>query len=251
MNTVVGRIRRSGRRAFASAGAVGGLAAGANPAAASMKLDASTAQTAIGTLPLLAAMGIGIVVAAVAVVAFLQMTARGKGRGDAFEPPEVGANEEEAAEREACADMDVVAKDEKDAAAERGAPLPDYTIPLSKLSDVPEPLLQAGEGEPRLCGLQGEFAGASFKLSERPLSIGRDAAQCGLVFPFDSGEISRRHCSLRYAADRGAFFLEDHGSSNGTFLTDGRRLRAGERYELRPGERFALSGGTHLFEVRL
>ncbi|MBB6674469.1 FHA domain-containing protein [Cohnella nanjingensis] len=247
MKTVVGRIRISGRRAFATIGTLGSSAIGAKPAAASMKLDATAAQNAIGTLPLLAAMGIGIVVAALAVVAFLQMTARGKNRRDEYALPDEASPEQ--AERETSADLD--GDWDEDRGDDEGAILPDYTIPLSRLGSAPEPLVQAGEGEPRLCGLQGEFAGASFKLSARPLSIGRDAAQCGLVFPFDSGEISRKHCSLRYEAERGAFLLEDHGSSNGTFLPDGSRLQAGERYELRPGERFALSGGLHLFEVRV
>lgn len=41
-------------------------------------LETSASQVKVGTLPLLAALGIGIAVAVGAVIAFLQMTARGK-----------------------------------------------------------------------------------------------------------------------------------------------------------------------------
>ncbi|RIE02225.1 hypothetical protein [Cohnella faecalis] len=47
----------------------------------SEELRTSAADAAIGTLPLLAAFGVGIAVAVFAVVAFLQMTARGRSDG--------------------------------------------------------------------------------------------------------------------------------------------------------------------------
>lgn len=61
-----------------------------------------------------------------------------------------------------------------------------------------------------------------------PLVIGRSTEADVLVM---DPEVSRRHAQLE--ADRGAVFLTDLRSSNGTFL-NGRRI--GESIELRPGD---------------
>lgn len=272
MKAVVDRRRRFGRRAWAAtAGAVWALCLGTTPAFAADSYEGLHAQSGMATLPLLAAMAFGIVVAVVAVIAFLQMTNQSRGISD----EQTAAGEETAEERfEASAGANSYGGESFSAepaeAETAGAEsfgkkdgnrrdslfqtmdvaLPGDARQWSSPAARPEPAQKAAEGEPRLCGLDGEFAGSSFRVTERALYIGRDALQCGLVFPSDAGDVSRKHCSLRYVADKRTFLLEDHGSSNGTFLSDGRRLVPGRIYELLPGDEFTLSGSKHRFEVR-
>lgn len=219
-----------------------------------------TARAAVGTLPLLAALGIGIVVAVGAVVAFLHMTAKGRNAGEYADWVDPGEP-----------DAGVAAYDQEQAEGRQGDAAPpfvdhgcprsdhphgeaqsftDHTIPLAR---KPAATSMPGAGPmhgPRLCGLGGDFSGLMFRVTGSGLMIGRDPAHCQIVFPVEAGEVSRRHCTLHYEADSGLFFLEDHGSSNGTFLADGRRMQPGKRYPLKPGERFALSGDIHWFSVR-
>ncbi|RUS46722.1 hypothetical protein [Cohnella sp. AR92] len=69
---------------------------GVAPVQASDRMSTSSvAKAGIGTLPLLAAMGIGILVSVGAVIAFLQMTAKSKGHAE--EPEEWAESEEEEA----------------------------------------------------------------------------------------------------------------------------------------------------------
>ncbi|MBW5445470.1 FHA domain-containing protein [Cohnella sp. CFH 77786] len=170
------------------------------------------------------------------------MTAKGRDpRGTAeWDEPEAEeyAGRYEAADRQA--ETEASPKD-----GESQRKMNEHTIPLSRTPAEP-----AAENEPRLCGIGGAFAGANFRMTASGLSIGRDPALCHVVFPVDVGEVSRRHCTLRYQEEDQLFLLEDHGSSNGTFLPDGERLQPGKRYPLRSGQRFALSGDTHWFEVR-
>lgn len=205
------------------------------------------AKAVVGTLPLLAALALGIAVAVFAVIAFLQMT---KGRnmavmanGQDDHEPFLHAAPAEARQQPAAPQEDagIHAPDEV---------LPDYTIPLTRIPKSPDLPDQGWRGKPRIYGLDGEFAGESFRIGEGGLSIGRDPAVCQIVFPSDAGEISRRHCTIRFEADRGVFLLEDHGSSNGTFLTGGEKLVPGRSYPLKAGDRFSLSGGPHWFEIR-
>lgn len=239
------QLRREWRTFGAAASVLTGLAALPMPASAAESASVSKAQVTVGTLPLLAALGLGIAVAAFAVIAFLQMTAKGKAISGQHR---AAANEEADLPNEAYAEIfeDEAASDseyEEDI-------LTDYTIPLTAILAPPDAAESANEGEPRLCGIEGEHAGASYKLLDRRLLIGRDAGQCGVVFPYEAGEVSRRHCTVRYNPERKVFLLEDHGSSNGTFLESGVRLEPGKPYELRDGDRFTVSGASHSFEVR-
>lgn len=341
---------------------IGGLGFGCGRASASKVLEVSeashgaghlstTAQVAIGTLPLLAALAFGIVVAVLSVVAFLQMTTKDRGRrgsaghqsesGEADEfsaafddwkaaeeyshsmdwttaaaaadnGPEAASGEakikpaavtwnemkkepvvatEDEMEKEfvvpvengmekepvvatedemkiepamatggdmekgfASAPGDEVENEPAAVAGDFGGPsrfddTARLTLPPTLLSDAACPDWETN-GVPRVCGLEGTFAGTCFRLNGSGLSIGRDPAQCALVFPLSAGEVSRKHCTLRFDEDKRLFVLEDHDSSNGTFLQNGERLKSRRTYELRSGERFVLSGHHHWFEVR-
>jgi hypothetical protein len=205
----------------------------------------SEVQVKVGTLPLLAALGVGIAVAVGAVIAFLQMTAKGK---EFNEPSTSSVEENEPYDNhfiQEWNDEDTTPNLEYEHNS-----LTDYTIPVTQLITYPSPAEDADENEPRLCGIEGEHAGSSYRVLDRVLSFGRDHSQCVILFPYGAGEISRLHCTLRYMVESRLFSLEDHGSSNGTFLANGDRLQPGKRYELRTGERFSLSGNEHVFEVR-
>lgn len=213
------------------------------------------AQRAVGTLPLLAALGVGIVIAAGAVVAFLQMTAQGKHAGETAdwvqEEPLHAVDEDDDSDAVYFAEHPSVMPHSATDGQEAIEPsLQDHTVPLGQTQIVSStPIMESARG-PRLRGIGGEFAGLVFKVTDSGLSIGRDPAYCHIVFPPSANEVSRRHCTLRYEADSQLFYLEDHGSSNGTFLSDGRQLEPGKWYPLRPGERFALSGEIHWFTVQ-
>ncbi len=203
----------------------------------------------MGTLPLLAALGIGIAVAVFAVVAFLQMTVKGKEN----EAAQSAGNESESDDDQSSSSWNAEETSEDEDNEEQGEEdhsLTDYTIPMTQLL----PLLGAAEtadgSEPMLCGIEGEHAGSCFRILNRRLTIGRDPARCAILFPYEASDISRVHCTLKYREDSRLFILEDNGSSNGTFLINGERLKPGVQYELHSGERFSLSGEKHWFEVR-
>jgi hypothetical protein len=77
---------------------------------------------------------------------------------------------------------------------------------------------------------EGDHAGQTVELASFPFTIGR-ARDCSFVL--DYTEISRLHA--RCYSDHLNVFLEDAGSTNGTFV-NGRRLEAGEAYRLRAGD---------------
>lgn len=230
-----------------------GLSALPLPASAAARTaHAAASRMEAGTLPLFAALGIGIFVAVIAVIAFLQMTGRDKelrgpytvkdAKPEAESEPD--GPEEEEAQAESWDDEETSADDNYDE-----HPLTDYTIPVTRILEYPEQMEPASENEPRLRGLGGEHAGSSYRIANRRLTFGRDPAHCSVLYPFEAGEISRVHCTLKFNEDSRVFVLEDNGSSNGTFLGSGERLEPGVSRELRAGDRFSLSGTAQLFEV--
>jgi pSer/pThr/pTyr-binding forkhead associated (FHA) protein len=87
---------------------------------------------------------------------------------------------------------------------------------------------------------RGNSAGKLFQLSHQESNIGRWDADGG-VFPdvdLDSDDpeakVSRRHA--RISLRDGQYAIEDLGSTNGTFVNRGRRLKPGESHLLKDGD---------------
>lgn len=101
-----------------------------------------------------------------------------------------------------------------------------------------------------LTGLCGEFRNKSIKLSNYPISIGRDPSSCQLVYDKDLKGISRTHCSISYNENANQFTLIDL-SSYGTFLADGSRLTKGNSCILNSGDRFYIADNQNMFIVEI
>jgi hypothetical protein len=114
----------------------------------------------------------------------------------------------------------------------------------------PVPMAPPVATRPVLRGITGQYAGSAFSL-EGGSTLGRDPAAANLVFGGEASSVSKRHCSVRWDAGRGLFLLEDHGSTNGTFLASGERLIPNQPRELRPGERFYIGDLRNQFGVTL
>ncbi len=101
----------------------------------------------------------------------------------------------------------------------------------------------------KLRGLTGFYAGQDIGLEGITLVMGRDHQAAQLVYPDNVTEISKRHCQVRHDPSTGKVTLEDLGSSNGTFLSSGKALRAGSAVELKVGDRFYLASAANQFEI--
>ena len=87
---------------------------------------------------------------------------------------------------------------------------------------------------------RGRSAGKQFMLSEVESQIGRWDADGGVFPDVDldpddpEAKVSRRHA--RITLRNGQYFVEDLGSTNGTFVNRGRRMPPGEPQLLREGD---------------
>lgn len=87
---------------------------------------------------------------------------------------------------------------------------------------------------------RGRSAGKQFALCEDESQIGRWDADGGIFPDVDldaddpEAKVSRRHARIMRRG--GQYFIEDLGSTNGTFINRGRRLLPGDRQPLRDGD---------------
>jgi hypothetical protein len=124
---------------------------------------------------------------------------------------------------------------------------PQPAPPASVLAPPPAAVHPAGK--PSLRGITGQYAGASIELAAGPSTLGRDPRSANLVFPPETDSVSKRHCTVSWDAARRTFVLQDHGSTNGTFLSTGERLSSHQPRDLRPGDRFYIGDLRNQFEV--
>jgi len=101
-------------------------------------------------------------------------------------------------------------------------------------------LRQPNKPHARLVIEKGRSSGKQFMLSDTEAQIGRWDADGGIFPDVDldtddpEAKVSRRHA--RITLNNGQYFLEDLGSTNGTFINRGKRLPPGQRQALCDGD---------------
>ena len=100
---------------------------------------------------------------------------------------------------------------------------------------------------------RGHSAGKEFPINDDEAYIGRWDADSGIFPDVDldvddpEAKVSRRHA--RITRRGGQYFIEDLGSTNGTFINRGRRLLPGDRQPLGDGDEIIIGKTFLRFQV--
>ena len=97
-----------------------------------------------------------------------------------------------------------------------------------------------------LLGLSGYFRGQKFKIDSKAV-IGRDDAQCNILYPIKSAGISDVHCELKIEGS--VAILKDCGSTFGTYLSGGTKLEPNVPVVLTNQAKFWLGSQENWFEI--
>ncbi len=98
----------------------------------------------------------------------------------------------------------------------------------------------------RFQGVSGVFAGQRFAITPQ-LRLGRDPARSDFVYPAGTQGVSGLHCMLLYQS--GQLFIQDLGSTYGTFLNGGVKLTPNQPALLRIGDTFSLGSPKETFVI--
>ena len=128
-------------------------------------------------------------------------------------------------------------------------PLQKQTLPAPERV---QPRDTAAVGNPqdsgyRIQGTTGALAGKRFHIPKTdPLILGRNRDLCNVVFPNTPG-VSGKHCAVWFKHDK--LFLQDLGSTHGTFLKNGAKLFPNQPIELQVGDSFYLGSPLEAFVI--
>ena len=101
-------------------------------------------------------------------------------------------------------------------------------------------IVDDGKVHAKLVIERGNSAGKQFSLRHQDSNIGRWDADGGIFPDVDldtddpEAKVSRRHA--RISLREGQYAIEDLGSTNGTFVNRGRRLKPGDQHPLKDGD---------------
>lgn len=121
------------------------------------------------------------------------------------------------------------------------APAPAPTPAPAPVSAAP-----ASGNELRFQCTSGVFSGKRFSI-DGTVRIGRDPSKNDLVYPANTQGISGVHCIL--ILKDGVLYLQDLGSTYGTFVNGGQRLAANQPVALKIGDRFTLGSDRESFVI--
>ena len=117
---------------------------------------------------------------------------------------------------------------------------PQHAVPAFAISSSGLSVSDNENAHARLVIERGRSAGKQFPLSDEESQIGRWDADGGIFPDVDldaddpEAKVSRRHARIMRRGE--LYFIEDLGSTNGTFINRGRRLLPGDRQPLRDGD---------------
>ncbi|HWT74383.1 MAG TPA: trypsin-like peptidase domain-containing protein [Mobilitalea sp.] len=121
---------------------------------------------------------------------------------------------------------------------------------MNKKKMVPQPVnipvapmdqqVQYKRLNPVLHSMSSQHMGLAAAVSSQPISIGRDAAVCRVVYREGTPGVSSKHCQIYYDENNKTFVLTDLKSTYGTYLSNGQKLTPNVPYPLRPKDSFYL-----------
>jgi hypothetical protein len=131
-----------------------------------------------------------------------------------------------------------------------GAPKP-AAAPAQPLQaqDISVPPVQTRRGMIR--SLSAQHNGQSYDVDRNGILIGRDRANCRIVYSEGTPGVSSRHCSITFDETSGEFLLTDLRSTYGTFLMNGQKLEPNVPYHLRAGESFYVGESSNALKVEV
>lgn len=132
----------------------------------------------------------------------------------------------------------------------KGAKAPAQTPPQKEGRTVAAGMPAASRG-PVARSVLSQHSGLKVPVGGTPVMVGRDRAQCAIVYEEGTPGVSRRHCTISFDLTAQAFVVMDIGSTYGTFLMNGQRLQPNVPCNLRIGDSFYVGDRANVIRLEL
>lgn len=99
--------------------------------------------------------------------------------------------------------------------------------------------------------LSPQHSGGSYPVGTAAILVGRDRANCTIVYSEGTPGVSGRHCSIGWNAASEEFLITDLRSTYGTFLANGQKLQPNVPYRCRAGETIYVGEPSNALRMEL
>ena len=99
--------------------------------------------------------------------------------------------------------------------------------------------------------LSAQHNGMSIALHSAPVMIGRDPANCKIVYQNNTQGVSSKHCTVAFDPLSEEFLVTDLRSTYGTFLANGQKLNPNVPVRLKSGDSFFVGDKSNEIRVEL
>lgn len=100
--------------------------------------------------------------------------------------------------------------------------------------------------------MSAQHKGRTFPVGKAPVLIGRDTANCVIIFKEGTPGVSGKHCTVSFDSSTGMFTLTDLRSSYGTYLVKtGQKIQPNVPVQLKPGDSFYVGDKANIISVEL
>lgn len=140
-------------------------------------------------------------------------------------------------------------KNKKSGAAPAQMPPQADAVPTPAQPVAPQPVPPAKKAMVR--SMSAQHNGASYPIGTTPILVGRDAANCTIVYREGTPGVSGRHCSISWDPNTEEFLITDLRSTYGTFLMNGQRLQPNVPYRCRAGESICVGEQSNVLRVEV
>lgn len=120
---------------------------------------------------------------------------------------------------------------------------------LTRLVAPPETTICIRSGE--LLIAEGSMRTSVIKINDGELFvIGKDSRKANIVLAEDYTKVSRIHCSVKYVSSADSYIVTDLSSTNGTYLSNGVRLKPNTPIYVKQGEAITLGDKGCVIKLR-
>lgn len=110
-----------------------------------------------------------------------------------------------------------------------------------------QPAMKAKQAMVR--SMSAQHNGVSYPIGASPILVGRDGANCTIVYREGTPGVSGRHCSIAWDPNTEEFLITDLRSTYGTFLMNGQKLQANVPYHCKSGESICIGEKMNVLRV--
>lgn len=123
-----------------------------------------------------------------------------------------------------------------------GAGISDYGATAAPVTTTAKAIIRSASAQ---------HNGQTYPVGKAPVTVGRNAAECVIVYQPGTPGVSGKHCTISFDSSTEEFTITDLGSTFGTYLSNGEKLTANMSATLKSGDSIFVGDKSNELKLEL